>query len=76
MGNVLDPRTTFSRASSATLVGQNGLMQTAAIDAPRFQYNPRSLALKGLLSEQGSVNQQPDSNFNIFTGGIDRLLST
>jgi hypothetical protein len=72
MGNVLDLRIAFSRASSATFVGQNGLIQTAAIDAPRFDYNPSSLALNGLLIEQGSVNQQLDSNFNIFTGGIDR----
>jgi hypothetical protein len=72
MGNVLDPPIAFSRASPATLVGQNGLLQTAAIDAPRFDYNPGSLALNGLLVEQGSVNQQLDSNFNIFTGGIDR----
>jgi len=72
MGNVLDPRIAFSRASSATFVGQNGLIQTAAIDAPRFDHNPSSLALNGLLIEQGSVNQQLDSNFNIFPGGIDR----
>jgi hypothetical protein len=72
MRNVLDPRITFSRASSATFVGQNGLIQTAAIDAPRFDYNPSSRVLNGLLIEQGSVNQQLDSNFNIFTGGIDR----
>jgi len=72
MGNVLDPRITFSRASSATFVGQNGLIQSAAIDAPRFDYNPSSHALNGLLIEQGTVNQQLDSNFNIFTGGIDR----
>ena len=72
MGNVLDPRIAFSRASSATFVGQNGLIQTAAIDAPRFDHNPSSFALNGLLIEQGSVNQQLDSNFNIFPGGIDR----
>ena len=76
MRNVLDPRIAFSRASSATFVGQNGLIQTAPIDAPRFDYNPSSLALNGLLIEQGSVNQQLDSNFNIFTGGIDRWYAS
>jgi hypothetical protein len=76
MDNVLDPRIAFSRASSATFVGQNGLIQTAAIGAPRFDYNPSSLALNGLLIEQGSVNQQLDSNFNIFSGGIDRWYAS
>jgi hypothetical protein len=76
MGNVLDPRIAFSRASSATFVGQNGLIQTAGIDRPRFDYNPSSRALNGLLIEQASVNQQLDSNFNIFTGGIDRWYTS
>jgi hypothetical protein len=76
MGNALDPRITFSRASSATLVGQNGLVQTAAIDSPRFDYNPSSFVLNGLLIEQGSVNQQLDSNFNIFPSGIDRWYAS
>ena len=52
----LDPRITFTRASTATFVGNNGLIQTAAIDAPRFDYNPSTLAAKGLLIEEQRTN--------------------
>jgi hypothetical protein len=76
MGHVLDPRIAFSRASTATFVGQNGLIKTAPVGAPRFDYNPSSHARNGLLIEQGSVNQQLDSNFNIFPGGIDRWYTS
>jgi hypothetical protein len=72
MGGVLDPNITFSRTSSATFVGGNGLIQTASTNSPRFDYDPTTLALNGLLLEQGSTNQQLDSSFNIFPGGVYR----
>jgi hypothetical protein len=53
---VLDPRVTFTRASTATFVGSNGIIQTAAINAPRFDYNPATLAPKGLLIEEARTN--------------------
>jgi hypothetical protein len=52
----LDPRITFTRASTATFTGSNGLIQTAAIDAPRFDYNPTTLAPLGLLIEEQRTN--------------------
>lgn len=52
----LDSRVTFTRASTATFVGSNGLIQTAAIDAPRFDYNPATLAPRGLLIEEQRIN--------------------
>jgi hypothetical protein len=52
----LDSRITFTRASTATFVGSNGLIQTAAIDNPRFDYDPVTLAAKGLLIEQQRTN--------------------
>ena len=52
----LDSRVTFTRASTATFVGSNGLIQTAAIDAPRFDYNPVTLAPLGLLIEEARTN--------------------
>ena len=36
----LDPRVTFTRASTATFVGADGLIQTAASGAARFDHNP------------------------------------
>ena len=52
----MDPRITFTRASTATFTGQNGLIQTAAINAPRFDYNPVTLAPLGLLIEEQRTN--------------------
>ena len=52
----LDPRITFTRSTTATFTGSNGLIQTAAIDAPRFDYNPTTLASLGLLIEEQRVN--------------------
>ena len=54
--NSLDSRVTFTRASTATFVGSNGLIQLAAIDAPRFDYDPVTLAPKGLLIEEQRTN--------------------
>jgi hypothetical protein len=52
----LDPRVTFTRASTATFTGSNGLIQTAAVNAPRFDYDPVTLAAKGLLIEEARTN--------------------
>ena len=47
----LPPEITFSRASTATFVGSNGLIQTAAANTPRFNYNPALSAIPRLLVE-------------------------
>lgn len=52
----LDSRITFTRGTTATFVGSNGLIQTAAINAPRFDYDPVTLAPKGLLIEEARTN--------------------
>lgn len=52
----LDSRITFTRGSTATFVGSNGLIQSAAINAPRFDYDPVTLAPKGLLIEEQRTN--------------------
>lgn len=52
----LDSRVTFTRGSTATFVGSNGLIQTAAINTPRFDYDPVTLAPKGLLIEEQRTN--------------------
>ena len=56
MSGTLDPRITFARASTATFVGSDGLIQSAAIDTPRFDYDPVTLAAKGLLIEEARTN--------------------
>ena len=52
----LDPRVTFTRSSTATFVGSNGLIQSAAVDTPRFDYDPVTLAPRGLLIEEQRTN--------------------
>ena len=52
----LDPTITFSRASTATYTDSTGTIQTAAINAPRWDYDRVTLALKGLLLEDTRTN--------------------
>ena len=53
---VLDPLITFTRASTGTYFDATGTMQTAAINAPRWDYDPVSLQLRGLLLEDQRTN--------------------
>lgn len=50
------PTPTFTRASTATFVGSDGLIQSAAINTPRFDHDPDTLACKGLLIEESRTN--------------------
>ena len=47
---------TFTRASSGTFVGSDGVLQTAATDAPRFDHNPTTGESLGLLVEEQRTN--------------------
>jgi hypothetical protein len=52
----LDPRVTFTRASSGTYVGSDGLIKTATTDEPRFDHNPTTGESLGLLVEEARTN--------------------
>ena len=52
----LDPRITFTRASTATYTDASGVVQTAAVNAPRWDYDPVTHALRGLLLEDQRTN--------------------
>lgn len=52
----LDPRITFTRGSTATYVGRDGLVKTAANDEPRFDHDPATGESLGLLLEETRTN--------------------
>jgi len=47
---------TFTRASTGTYTGSNGLLQTAAVDQSRIDYNPATGEKLGLLVEEQRTN--------------------
>jgi hypothetical protein len=53
---VLDSRITFTRASSGTRVNSSGFIESIASNLPRFDYDPVTLAPKGLLIEEQRTN--------------------
>lgn len=52
----VDPRITFTRASTATRCNDKGLIETVVSGAPRIDYDPVTLACKGLLIEESRTN--------------------
>lgn len=54
-GTTIDPRLTFRRASAATYTDPKGIIQTAAINEPRFEY------VNGV--SQGLLMEEQRSNF-------------
>ena len=56
------PTPAFTRASSGTFVGSNGLIQSAGNNVARFDHDPVTLACKGLLIEESRTNNCYNSN--------------
>jgi len=52
----VDPRITFTRASTAIRTNANGLLESVASGVPRIDYDPVTLACKGLLIEESRTN--------------------
>jgi len=53
----LDSRVTFTRSGgTATYTDSNGYVASAGVDVPRFDYDPVTLACKGLLIEEARTN--------------------
>jgi len=54
---VLDPRVTFTRTgNTATVTNSDGVIAAINADLPRFDYDPTTLACKGLLIEEARTN--------------------
>jgi hypothetical protein len=52
----LDSRITFSRGTGATRVNASGFIETVGNTTPRFDYDPVTLAPRGLLIEEARTN--------------------
>ncbi len=52
----VDPRITFTRASTATRVNANGLIEVVASGSPRIDFDPETDVCKGLLIEESRTN--------------------
>jgi len=63
MGGTLDSRFTFTRSTTATFINSSGYVTSAAINAPRFDYNPTTLAPRGLLIEGSATNLLKNSAY-------------
>jgi hypothetical protein len=60
---VLDPRVTVTRAlNTATRINSSGLVEIVNANLPRFDYNPVTLAPKGLLIEEARTNLAQQSS--------------
>lgn len=62
MTGILPAGVAFSRNSVATYFDSNGLLRTAAVDEPRFAYDPATNALRGLVFEGTRTNIAIHSN--------------
>jgi len=56
LGGALPAGLAFTRASNASFIAPNGTVAQAAVNAPRFDYDPATLTLRGLLLEDQSTN--------------------
>ncbi len=70
------PTPTFTRASTATFVGSDGLIQSAAVNQARFDHDPVTLASRGLLIEESRTNLILQSeNFGTTWGLVNATAS-
>lgn len=74
----LDPRITFTRASSGTYFDASGVLQTATTDVARFDHNPATGESLGLLVEGAATNllQKSDDFGDAYWTKFDATISS
>lgn len=64
----------FVRSSTASYYDKDGILQYAAIDQPRYTYNPSTLKFEGLINEEEVTNTQiysEDLSVGSASGGVN-----
>lgn len=59
----LGANASLTRSTAATYYNSSGVQTTAGVDVPRFDYDPNTLALKGLKISNFTINSVVQSNF-------------
>ena len=78
----LDPKITFTRSTTGTYVNSSGQIATAAINTPRFDYDPVTLQPRGLLIEEQRTNlllrseQFDNAVWGIYGGSVTANAAT
>ena len=67
---------TFTRASTATYFDSAGVLQSAAINTPRFDYDPATLAARGFLIEEARTNSIRNNTMQGAVAGTPGTLPT
>lgn len=72
----VDPRVTFTRASTATYFDASGTLRSAAANAPRIDFDPATLACRGLLVEEQRTNSIRNNTMQGAAAGTPGTLPT
>jgi hypothetical protein len=72
----LDTRLSFTRASAAWAFNSAGVLISHAVDTPRFDHNPLTLAPRGLLIEEARTNSIPNNSMTGAAAGTPGTLPT
>jgi len=67
----LDSRLTFTRSGTGTYINSSGYVTTASTNVERFDYDPATLAPRGLLIEPSATNLLNFSETFATTGGTN-----
>lgn len=75
----VSPLVSFSRGSTGTYFDSDGLLKTAGVNQPRFDYDPITKELKGLLIEESRTNLQTySSDFSLnrsWSGTLNTIIT-